>query len=737
MRSHLPGYPWLVLACLFTGLAAVAATWLAVDRHPYEWDHASHLERVLRCHETVAAEGAASIPAVIAGPELFYPPLVFCTAGLLYFVFPVSAVTAQAVIVGFLGLGMLGVFGLGRRVADGGTGLLAAFLFGTAPFVVYSMLNFQVDLPLASVVAVALYALVRTEDFSRPGWSLIFGLVCGAGLLVKPSFPVYVVAPAAWIAWRAARDPGRRRRLGWLALALVVTAAIALPWYGPRLPALPGQLTRRSFDYAAQEGHLPVLTSTALVYYLRVFPSQFGWLAVAAFTWGLWAIRSRLPTRAVLWLAALAPVVVFTLIQNKNLRYSLPALGAAAVVAAAGARTLPPRGRRLATAALGVLGCLQVSMSAFAVPSPPTVPTFPLPIAIPYPPSRSDWEHDRILADVIRESGGRPATLAVVPNHAHFSKSSFSYAAAERRLPLRVKRLWEEVPRGAAFIVLKTGSQGPKFAGDRTDRIVSLLERPGSRLAEIFPLVAAYSLPDQSRAELRARRIPPVTGIAPEELARRLETAAGHLLDDYFGEARSLRARVDYQPDAILRGEVESLIIEADTALVGELTRRDRPALRVRDVRATLRGLVLDPASLVSGGRVEVLDLHGLDVDRLTITQEDMGDLLRRRRRGPRLAMVFDEGVLRALVTGWGPPIELRARLLPGRQGAPLTLAVDQATMGGILVPDPLVSWIVRSFDPMPRLRQLPLAISVAPVTVKPGRLEVGRGSSAGAPPSS
>jgi len=42
---------------------------------------------------------------------------------------------------------MFSVYGIGRTVADPTTGLLAAFFLGTAPFVVYSLLNFQLDLP--------------------------------------------------------------------------------------------------------------------------------------------------------------------------------------------------------------------------------------------------------------------------------------------------------------------------------------------------------------------------------------------------------------------------------------------------------------------------------------------------------------------------------------------------------------------------------------------------------------
>jgi len=68
----------------------------------------------------------------------------------------------------------------------------------------------------------------------------------------------------------------------------------------------------------------------------------------------------------VLWLATLGPFV-FSFIQNKNFRYTLPILPAAALVAAMGLRSLPaPDQRGTAVAAL--------SMSIFQFPTPPTLP---------------------------------------------------------------------------------------------------------------------------------------------------------------------------------------------------------------------------------------------------------------------------------------------------------------------------------------------------------------------------
>jgi hypothetical protein len=35
------------------------------------------------------------------------------------------------------------------------------------------------------------------------------------------------------------------------------------------------------------------------------------------------------------------------------------------------------------------------------------------------------------------------------------------------------------------------------------------------------------------------------------------------------------------------------------------------------------------------------------------------------------------------------------------------------------------VNWIVRNFDPTPRLRRLPMPVSMAPIRIQRGRLEV------------
>src|SRR5215470_513258 len=203
---------WLLIAAIFAGLAGVAGVWLALDRRPPEWDHANHLERVVNgAHDMAHANVAAIIER-----SSFYPPLAACAAGLAYSLAPSDVASAQVAILGFLALGMASVYVLARSSTSGVGSVVAALLFGSANFVVYSSLRFQLDLPLAGMVAVALVLLLRVEGFSRLGWSIALGVVLGLGMLTKPPFPVYVlpafVLVGAQGAWSAAtRRPPRRR----------------------------------------------------------------------------------------------------------------------------------------------------------------------------------------------------------------------------------------------------------------------------------------------------------------------------------------------------------------------------------------------------------------------------------------------------------------------------------------------------------------------------------------------
>ncbi|MGH7397455.1 MAG: LmeA family phospholipid-binding protein [Candidatus Rokuibacteriota bacterium] len=714
----------LALAGLLIGLAAVMVVWLGVDRRPPEWDHANHLERAVSCHRSLSAPGRDWLREIIAESS-FYPPIVTCAAGLLYFAVPMVPLTAQAVIWTFLVVGALAVFGLGRRLLDADAGLLAAFLFVTAPFVVFSLLHFQLDLPLAAMVAVALYALARTEECSVRRWSLALGLVLGLGMLTKPPFAAYLSGPLLWTAWRAIRAPDRRGRLLHLLAALGLAAALALPWYGPRLVGLPMQIMNRSFKQAAESGHAPALSGSSLLFYPQWIIPQWGLLATALLLWGIVALARRPRARGLLW-AALAPFLIFVLIQNKNLRYTLPLLPAAALVATAGMSALPRRARWGLGGAVVILGVAQVGSAAFAVPPPTLLAPLVSSVAFSRPPDGCDWHHREVLDAILRAAGPGGARVAVVPNDNFFSVSNFRYEVARDRLPLVLSRGWNQTPLGVDFAIVKTGDQGPDAASAKPDRIMAALGGGDPWLVAAYPVIARVPLPDGSEGIVRMRRLEPVHGIAPAELAERVRQGVGRLLADVVREAQDLRVTLDYRDAALAAGRVDTVTVEARSALVGEFAQR-KPPLRIGPVRLRVREVLVNPGRLAATGAVELLDVGSLMVERLGIAERDLAEFVAQQRGLAGLRATMEEGWIDARWALPGPSLSARLALAAGSPPDPFTLRAADVRYGGVRLPPILVDWIVRNFDPTPRLRRQPMPVSMAPIRIRPGRLEVGQ----------
>lgn len=707
---------WLLLASLFGTLGLVVGIWVTLDRRPPEWDYANHLERAVRCHQVLLERGRSGIGEILEMSS-FYPPVVPCAAALLYFFFPITPLTSQSVMLGFLGLTLVSLFLLGRRLIDAPTGLTAALIFGAAPFVVYSATNFQLDLPLAAAAILALLVLIGTEEFSGFWGSVLLGLLLALGMLIKPPFAVYLFPPLALVGWRALRARDRGKRLLNLAAALLLGSALSLPWYGPRLFGLPMQVGNRAFKQAAEAGYPDTLTASSLLFYPRALLPMFGLLAGLLFVWGLLALARKPAARGLLWAASVVPFGLFLFIQNKNLRYVLPLFPVAALIAAAGLRALAPTWRRALTFIVILVSAAQVGAAAFGIPPAPRW-------FFSFPPSPSAWPHRQILELIMRETGGAPATLSVVPNHSYFSVSNFRYYAVRGGLPLKVTRPWDLYPLGVDFILLKTGSQGPGFSIAKSRRIMERIAAGDPAFEKAFPVIWEGPLPDGSRAILRERQLTTVAA-SPAAFAQRVKGAVARFLEPYAREVEGLRVDLDYSPDALLRGEIRRAQVRARSALVAEFA-RNRPELRVRELRLTLEGIVINPYRLVSTGEIEPLEIGRIRVDHLVVTEEDLGAFLAQFRDLRGLRVRLEPGVVSVVLREPGPDVAGRLTLSTEGGNRPLTVRPERMSLGGLPLPGLLVRWVFRQFDPGPRLAALPVPVELGRVRVESRRIVIG-----------
>jgi hypothetical protein len=705
-----------MIAAIFVVLAGVAGVWLALDRRPPEWDHANHLERVVNCADDMAH---ANVTAIIERSS-FYPPVAVCAAGLAYALVPSDVASAQAVILLFLGLGMAAVYALARGYTGVGGAVVAALFFGSASFVVYSSLRFQLDLPLAAMVAVALVLLLRTEVFSRAGWSLALGVVLGLGMLTKPPFAVYVL-PAILLV--AARLRGARQ-LGQFALTVLTGGAVAVLWYGPRLLGIFGQVEARSFKQAAESGHAAPWSLEGLLYYPTYFAPQFGLVAAVFVAAGLVVVARR---RQWFLLAALiGPFLVFEMIQNKNLRYTLPILPVAAVLGGIGFEALGRPLRTIALVAITLAAVVQVTGMAFGVPSGLMMPLLGVPLVGDNPPMRAEWPHRKILALIASDARAAKATVSVVPNYIFFSVSNFRYYALRDGLPFRWTRAWDDEPLDVEYMILKDGDQGPEWTAARPRRIAERFAQDRN-LARVFPVIGEFPLPDGSTATVRARRIGRGPTVSLATFTRRLDQAIRRRLPQIARDIDGLEIRILTTEEQARDGRVPRVELKARAATVGDFS-RSRPALvRVHDLCLVVEDALVNPFSLDEDGRLDPLDAGGVRFERATILSEDVSAFLRNLKGFTTASVQLGRGSASFAFSQFGPDVRARVRILPGREG-PITVTPELVSVGGVTIPAPLVNWVVRNYDPSPVLAaRAPVRLEVGRIEISPDAIRIGQ----------
>jgi hypothetical protein len=126
----------------------------------------------------------------------------------------------------FVPLLALGCYHVARITFNRTAGLLAVAFALCSPLITAQFHVFMLDAPETAMVAVALWAILASENFSRLPASAAAGVAVGLGLLTKEPFVFYVVGPAAVAIVR-----GRQRALRGLLVFLLLAALVALPWY--------------------------------------------------------------------------------------------------------------------------------------------------------------------------------------------------------------------------------------------------------------------------------------------------------------------------------------------------------------------------------------------------------------------------------------------------------------------------------------------------------------------------
>jgi hypothetical protein len=210
--------------------AAATCWWLSRNRGIPVYDAGAHLNLAIGAYE--ALRSGHVLKAFTESTP--YPPLVHVVGALGIFVGGVGvAPPIIAVNLVFVSLLALGSYRVGCLAFGPFAGVLAVVFVLGSPLNIEEFHELMLDAPEAAMVAVALWAILATERFSRVKVSALAGVAVGLGMLSKETFVFFVAGVAAATAVR-----GGRRAWRGVAVFAAVALVIALPWYAYELSTI-------------------------------------------------------------------------------------------------------------------------------------------------------------------------------------------------------------------------------------------------------------------------------------------------------------------------------------------------------------------------------------------------------------------------------------------------------------------------------------------------------------------
>jgi 4-amino-4-deoxy-L-arabinose transferase-like glycosyltransferase len=474
-----PALFWTLLA-LF---AAATLAWVVLDRTPPTWDDAWYLAGSLRMYDALTEGGVTSYVREFFRVLGNKAPLITTLPAPVYLLFGRHARYGVLINLPAMLLLFAAVRAIAARLAGDRAAALAVIVVGTAPLLYGLSRMFLVEYWLAALVALAMWLLLTSGTLSR-SWAVVaFGALCGFGLLLKISYPVYIAGPLLRSLWQS------RSRGAVLTQIITPVLVLAGPWYLVHAREAVERAWSSGFGAAARDYSLSYRAYLSGIGHATL--SEF-WavIALALLAWLLWR-RIPLPGGILLGCWA-APALLFLLAPNKDVRFLAPLVPAFAVaLAVAIDRAFPHRSMWPWILAAGPIA------SMFIVSFGWPVGRFEVGYARSF--NRTSWP----LAEIAKIAA--QGTLVTASDLAALNADNLQLAARELRLPLAVTTTaYESDPeavraliRSVSAVVYKDGGASEVPFTNRWREIALAELRTASWVER-----SAIELPDGGRARI-------------------------------------------------------------------------------------------------------------------------------------------------------------------------------------------------------------------------------------------
>ncbi|MDJ0534117.1 MAG: glycosyltransferase family 39 protein [Xenococcaceae cyanobacterium MO_207.B15] len=515
----------VILLMIWLGVAIGDRLWYGVDNSVPAWDQADYLNGALNYGHALQNTHLLDLEWWRSFWLLSnkIPPLHYILTAPFLSIFGLTEDSASLVMLLYTALLLISVYGLGVILFDASVGLWAAGLCQLLPGLYYYRLEFLLDYPLTAIVT-ATFWLLTLWKVKQKNWilAILWGISLGLAVLLKQTALFFLFIPLVWL-WCGCLKNRHWMKLTQLFTGLVISVAVAYPWYRTNWLLILTSGKRATIDSAIAEGDPALNTIDAWTYYGKILPYLLSWHILLIPLGGLILYiilqkphKTILNSNSLRWIAVflIGGYLLSSVNINKDARYILPLLPVFSLILAVG--LLSYRGTWQKYISWGTVGLGIVLMILNLFPLGGNIVTEKLsPKVQQYPYTALEYPHPEVIAEIINTNPYLRTTLGVLPSTPGINQHNFSFygglknfQVVGRQVGVRDNEIIADA-RSLDWFITKTGDQGSIPNAQKT--ITQLVETGGD-----FTIQKTWQLPDNSQLKLY-HSIQPSLKVTPVE----------------------------------------------------------------------------------------------------------------------------------------------------------------------------------------------------------------------------
>lgn len=332
--------------------------WLKLDKTYLLFDSHWHFLLSLKVFDVIKSFPIPLLPDVFNNftYHRWHGMLVSFITAPFYFIFGVSQdigiILSNTI---FLSILIVSTYGIGKKIFNKQTGMLAAFLVSMYPLIFNQLRVYMLDVPLTAVVALSVYLLLLTDNFTKGFYSLLFGISVGLGMLTKFNFAGFIIGPLCLVLSRTFFLKQRSKKCKStqnrnIFTVLLIAILISSMFYALKLGDVLNRVYESSWMYCVQYyseySLLPLLqrwlvTGIDFLYWCmqELINNSMSLTFFFVFLWGIYTLfRIKLENKKMLYLWIFLPLFFLAfLFHRPNIdRYIMPILPGVAIVSGIG-----------------------------------------------------------------------------------------------------------------------------------------------------------------------------------------------------------------------------------------------------------------------------------------------------------------------------------------------------------------------------------------------------------------